>query len=105
VVTFSVKVIAMENNKVIINPNESHMMVLAIRVSMIEEEGAAPFLGLSLDEEKPQDESFCIQGVTFIMDKILLEQCGAINIDFIEGESRSGLKITSANSLLSGYDC
>ena len=81
------------------------MMVLSIRVSVVEEKGAVPFLGLSLDEEKPQDKSFCIQGVRFIMDKILLEQCGTINIDFIEGENRSGFKITSANSLLSGYDC
>jgi len=103
--TILVKVIAMENNKLINYRNEGHMMVLAIRVSVVEEEGAVPFLGLSLDEEKPQDESFCIQGVTFIMDKILLEQCGTINIDFIEGEGCSGFKITSTNSLLTGYDC
>ena len=103
--TIVVKVIAMENNKLKNYPKESHMMVLSIRVSVVEEKGAVPFLGLSLDEEKPQDESFCIEGVTFIMDKILLEQCGTINIDFIEGESCSGFKITSANSLLSGYDC
>ena len=86
-------------------PKESLMTVLAIRVSVVEETGAVPFLGLSLDEEKSQDESFCIQGVTFIMDKILLEQCGAINIDFIEGENPSGFKITSANSLFLEYDC
>ena len=86
-------------------PKESHMSVLALRVSVVEEKGAVPFLGLSLDEEKTKDKSFCIQGVTFIVDKILLEQCGTINIDFIEEESHSGFKITSANSLLSGYDC
>jgi iron-sulfur cluster assembly protein len=103
--TILVKVIAMENNKLIIYHKENQMMVLAIRVSVVEEKGAVLFLGLSLDEEKPQDESFCIQGVTFIVDKILLEQCGAINIDFIEGVSRSGFKITSANSLIAGYDC
>ena len=70
----------MENNTLITCPKESHMMVLAIRVSVVEEEGAVPFLGLSLDKKKPQDESFCIQGVTFIVDKILLEQCGTINV-------------------------
>ena len=86
-------------------PKESHMRVLAIRVSVVEDKGTVPFLGLSLDEEKPQDDSFCIQGVTFIVDKALLEQCGTINIDFIEEESHSGFKVTSANSLLSGYDC
>ena len=95
----------MENNKLINYPKENHMSVLAIRVSVVEEKGVVPFLGLSLDEEKPHDESFCIQGVTFIMDKILFAQCGTINIDFIEGESPSGFKVTSANSLLSGYDC
>ena len=84
---------------------ESHMSVLAIRVSVVEEKGTVPFLGLSLDEEKPQDDSFCIQGVTFIMDKLLLKQCGTINIDFIEEENRSGFKITATNSLLSEYDC
>lgn len=95
----------MENNKLINYPKESHMRVLALRVSLVEEKGVVPFLGLSLDEEKPQDESFCIQGVTFIMDKFLFAQCGTINIDFIEGESCSGFKITSANSLFPEYDC
>ncbi len=95
----------MENNTLKHNSKESHVMALAFRVSVVEEEGAVPFLGLSLDEEKPQDESFSVQGVTFIVDKILLKQCGTINIDFIEEESNSGFKITSTNSLLSGYDC
>lgn len=95
----------MENNTLINYSKESHMMVLAFRVSVVEEKGTVPFLGLSLDEEKPQDESFCIQGVTFIVDRILLEQCGGINIDFSEDESCSGFKITSENSLLSGYAC
>ena len=81
------------------------MLVLALRVSMVEEEGTVPFLGLSLDEKKPQDESFCVQGVTFIVDKILLEQCGSINIDFVEEGSQSGFKITSANSILSEFGC
>ncbi len=80
-------------------------MFMAIRVSLVEEEGATAFLELSLDEEKPQDESFCIQGVSFIVNKFLLKQCGSINIDFVEGEDCSGFKITSANPLLSEHIC
>lgn len=66
---------------------------------------SGPFLGLSLDEEKPYDESFSVKGVTFIVDKILLEQCGGINIDFIEAGNRSGFKVTATNPLLAECAC
>lgn len=95
----------MENYKLINSCKESNRILLSIRVSLVEKEGVASFWGLSLDEEKPQDESFCIQGVSFIVDKFLLKQCGAINIDFVEEENRSGFKITSANPIHSGYAC
>lgn len=62
------------------------------------------FLGLSLDEEKPQDESFHVQGLIFIVDKCLLEQCGTINIDYVEAGNNSGFKITAANPILSKDD-
>ena len=62
------------------------------------------FLGLSHDEEKPQDESFHVQGLTFVVEKSLLEQCGTINIDFIEAGNNSGFKITAANPLISEED-
>lgn len=84
---------------------ENRKISLGLRVSLKEEEGITPYLTLSFDEVSPQDESFCIQGVTFIVNKILLEQCGAINVDFIEEEGNSGFKITSENPLFAGHFC
>lgn len=88
------------------NPGkENSITALALRVSLEEKEGAAPYLGLSFDEEKPEDESFSIQGVTFIVDKILLRRCGNINIDFIEEEGGAGFKITPSNPYFTGHYC
>jgi len=81
--------------------------ILALRVSLIEGGISGPFLGLSLDEEKPQDELFLIRELIFVVDKCLLEQCGSIKIDFIEAGNNSDIgrfKITAANPLFSKDD-
>lgn len=91
-----INVIAMENNTLIHHPTEKKR-ITAIRVSLMEGGTSGPSLEFSLDEEKPQDESFYVQGLLFIVDKCLLEQCGTINIDFIEAGNNSGFKITAAN--------
>ncbi len=93
----------MENNTLKHKPKEKRKSA-AIRVSLMEKEPSGPVLGLCLDKKKPQDESFHIQGVTFIVDKSLLEQCGSINIDFIEAGNNSGFKITATNPLFSEND-
>ena len=95
--------IVMENDTLIHSPDEK-VRTTAIRVSLMEKEDTGPFLGLSLDEEKPEDESFEVQGLTFIVDKNLLELCGAINIDFVETDNNPGFKVTAANPLLSRDD-
>lgn len=88
-------------NATLTHPAEEKRRTSAIRVSLVEGGASGPFLGLTFDKEKPQDETFHVQGLTFIMDKRLLEQCGTINIDFIEAGESSGFKITAANPLFS----
>lgn len=85
------------------NPNEK-IGTTAIRVSLMERGALGPVLGLSLDELKPEDELFHVQGLTFVMDKNLLEQCGSINIDFVEDGDNPGFKVTAENPLLSAND-
>lgn len=91
-------------NKTFIHHLEEKGRGAAIRVSLMEGGTSSPSLGLSLDEEKPQDEAFHVQGLLFIVDKGLLEQCGAINIDFIETGNTPGFKVTAANPLFSRDD-
>jgi iron-sulfur cluster assembly accessory protein len=94
-------VTAMANDKLMGYLKENSVLS-SIRVALVQGGCSGPVLGLSLDEEKPQDESFRIQDVTFIVEKSLLEQCGGISIDFIEAGNRSGFTITSANPLPAG---
>lgn len=95
-----IHVISEENDTLIDYPKEK-IRTAAIRVSLMEGGASGPFLGLSLDEEKPQDQSFHVQGLTFVVDKSLLKLCGTIEIDFIETGNSSGFKITAANPLIS----
>ena len=94
-------VTAMANDKLMGYLKENSVLS-SIRVALVQGGCSGPVLGLSLDEEKPQDESFRIQDVTFIVEKSLLEQCGGISIDYIEAGTRSGFTITSANPLPTG---
>jgi Fe-S cluster assembly iron-binding protein IscA len=93
----------MENDKLINYPHENNMFS-AIRVSLVEGGCFGPVLGLSFDQEKPEDESFQIHELTFIMEKSLFELCGGINIDFNEAGSFSGFTITSVNPLSLGEE-
>ncbi|WP_205747681.1 IscA/HesB family protein [Desulforhopalus sp. IMCC35007] len=98
------KITSMENDKLINYPQENNSFS-AIRVSLVQDGCFGPFLGLSFDQEKPQDESFQIHELTFIMEKSLLKKCGGISIDFNEAGSFSGFTITSVNPLSLGEEC
>ncbi len=91
-------VTAMANDK-LVNYLKENKISSAIRVSLMQGGCSGPALGLSLDEERLQDESFHIDDLTFVVEKSLLEQCGGISVDFIEAGSRSGFTISSANPL------
>ncbi|MBE0585359.1 MAG: IscA/HesB family protein [Desulfofustis sp.] len=91
----------MANDK-LVNYLKENKISSAIRVSVMHGGCSGPALGLSLDEAKPQDESFQIDDLTFVIEKSLLEQCGSISIEYIEAGSRSGFTISSANPLPMG---
>jgi iron-sulfur cluster assembly protein len=70
-----------------------------LRVALMQGGCSGPSLGLALDEEKPTDELFARQGLTFLVEKNLHQQCGNITVDYLDAGSRSGFSITSANPL------
>ena len=74
----------------------------AVRVFMMQGGCSGPALGLALDEKKDNDESFTSGDLTFLVEKGLHEQCGSINIDFIEAGDRSGFQVASTNPLPGG---
>lgn len=60
---------------------------------------SGPSLALALDEEKPGDELYKRQDLTFLIEKDLLQQCGNITIDFVDAGSRAGFSISSLNPI------
>jgi Fe-S cluster assembly iron-binding protein IscA len=58
---------------------------------------------MALDESTTNDQIFEEQGVTYVVDKELLEQVKPIGIDFITTPRGSGFKLTS--SLSGNSDC
>ena len=62
---------------------------------------------MALDESKENDEIFEEQGVTYVVEKELLEQVKPIAIEFITSPRGSGFKLTSSLSAQSacGSSC
>jgi iron-sulfur cluster assembly protein len=58
---------------------------------------------MALDESQGNDEIFTDGGITFLVDKGLLEEVKPINVDFIESDGGGGFKLTS--SLAAGAGC
>jgi Fe-S cluster assembly iron-binding protein IscA len=50
---------------------------------------------MALDEPLAGDEVIEDKGVTFIIDKVLLEEAKPINVDFITSPNGSGFKLSS----------
>jgi iron-sulfur cluster assembly protein len=50
---------------------------------------------MALDEPKEDDEVFKQDGITFLVNKTLLEEAKPINVDFIGAPVGGGFKITS----------
>jgi Fe-S cluster assembly iron-binding protein IscA len=58
---------------------------------------------MALDESQGNDEVFTDRGITFLVDKKLLEEVQPINLDFVESDRGAGFKLTS--SLAAGDGC
>ena len=50
---------------------------------------------MALDEPNENDEMIKDNGVTYLIEKDLLEQAKPINVDFVDTERGSGFSITS----------
>lgn len=59
-------------------------------------------MGLALDEPKDNDSTHDQDGIKFLIDNGLSQQCGAVKIDFVDAGARSGFAISSANPLGGG---
>jgi Fe-S cluster assembly iron-binding protein IscA len=53
---------------------------------------------MALDEPKDNDEIIEENGVTFLIEKDLLEKVKPVNVDFVESAMGTGFSITSAMS-------
>lgn len=74
-----------------------------IRLFLSEGGCSGSFLGMALDEPSENDEIIKDNGVTYLIDKLLLEQAKPISVDFIEADTGSGFSISS--SLPKGTGC
>lgn len=87
---------------------EENKIKFAVRVAVMNGCGG-PSLGLALDEAKTTDATADWDGVQVIIDNDLLEQCGAVRVDFTEGSGcgcKSGFSVTASVPLPStGSSC
>ena len=67
----------------------------AIRVYLSEGSCCGPSLALALDEVKDTDDKLETGGVTYIIDRGLSAEVGAVCVDFVEQGGRSGFMVSS----------
>lgn len=91
--------ITTQANEKLIEYMQANNISSSLRVALMQGGCSGPSLGLALDEEKPTDELFSRQNLTFLVEKDLLQQCGSITVDYTEAGSRSGFTITSTKPL------
>jgi Fe-S cluster assembly iron-binding protein IscA len=58
---------------------------------------------MALDESKENDEIFDDRGITYVIDKVLLEQVKPVKVDYVESPFGSGFSIGS--SMKAGGGC
>ncbi len=59
-------------------------------------------MALALDEPKENDQTFSIDGITFLIDKDLMEEVKPIKVNFVEKGFRKQFAITSKLSKKGG---
>ncbi|MGI6655996.1 MAG: IscA/HesB family protein [Desulfobulbus sp.] len=99
---FEVTALAQSNLKSYMEENK---ITSALRVALMQGGCSGPALALALDDSTAQDKVFKEDGLTFLVDQELLQQCGSIKIDFVDAGYRSGFSITSANPVGGGGAC
>ncbi|MCB2185701.1 MAG: IscA/HesB family protein [Deltaproteobacteria bacterium] len=62
-------------------------------------------LRLVLDEAKANDETFDVDGLTYLIDKDLSQTTGAVKVDFVDNGREKGFVLSSANPLNGGGSC
>ena len=67
----------------------------AIRVLMTEGGWRGPYLVMALDEQKKDDEVFAVRGVTFLIEKALLQRVKPIRIGYTHSTLGLGYTIES----------
>ncbi len=70
-----------------------------LRVALMNGGCAGMTQGLALDEEKENGTSFTEGGLTVLVDKGLLLQCGEIEVDSVENVENPGFAISSKNPI------
>jgi iron-sulfur cluster assembly protein len=60
---------------------------------------------MALDEPQENDQVFDDKGVTFLVNKSLLEEVKPINVDFITTPQGSGFKVTSSLTKAANEGC
>jgi iron-sulfur cluster assembly protein len=67
----------------------------AIRILMTEGGWRGPYLVLGLDKQKENDQVFEKEGVTFVIEKTLLDKARSVKIDYVESAMGSGYTLKS----------
>ena len=60
---------------------------------------------LVLDEPKDNDEKFEVDGLTYLIDKDLGVQSGAVKVDYVDNGWQAGFVLSAANPLGGGGSC
>jgi iron-sulfur cluster assembly protein len=60
---------------------------------------------LVLDEPKDSDDSFEFEGLTYLIDKDLVEQSGGVKVDYVDNGWQQGFVLSSTNPLGGGASC
>lgn len=68
----------------------------AVRIMLFEGGCSGPALGMALDEPQENDEVIGDNGITYLVEKALLEKAQPIQVDFVETDQGSGFKLTSS---------
>jgi Fe-S cluster assembly iron-binding protein IscA len=74
---------------------EGHEGPQPIRILMTEGGWRGPYFVMAFDEPRENDHVFTEKGVTFLIEKTLVDSAKLINIDYVEGPLGSGFTLKS----------
>lgn len=73
-----------------------------LRISLMNGGCSGMSLGLSIDDKKDTDLDYHKDGIEFIMEPALVEQCGAVNLDYMDSATSAGFALTSEKPIGGG---